>query len=59
MLNYDSDKSLLTVFVTSTNSLSMVIEFLVTDKEFIYQSVKETYFRYGTQRLLNWHSISD
>ena len=58
LLEFDGERSELSLFVTSTNSLSMVIKFLLTDKELLYQTVSETYFRYGTQRLLNWHSIS-
>ena len=79
LLEFDGERSELSLFVTSTNSLSMVIkffmyhpqfkqisieivnlsiQFLLTDKELLYQTVSETYFRYGTQRLLNWHSIS-
>jgi len=59
MLDFDSEKSELSLFITSTNSLNMVIQFLYTDKQLLYQTVSETYFRYGTQRLLNWHSISN
>ena len=37
----------------------MIVEFTVTaDNQYIYRTVSETFFRYGNQRLLNWHSIN-
>ena len=36
----------------------MVVNFVVSS-HLIYKGITETYYRYGTQRLLNWHAITD
>lgn len=45
--------------MSTTNSLNIVVKFAVTDNQFIYKTITETYFRYGTERLLNWHYITE
>ena len=36
----------------------MVATFIIDNNKLIYKAVAETYFRYGTQRLLNWHALT-
>lgn len=47
------------MFISSTNSLSFIANFIVVAPNFIFKSITEKYNRYGRQRLLNWHAITD
>lgn len=46
------------IFLTTTNSLSMVLSLSLKDKVYTYKALKESYYRYGNERLLNWHAIT-
>jgi hypothetical protein len=46
------------LFVSSTTSLSMIISFKLNDQHLEYVGLKESYFRYGSMRLLNWHAVT-
>jgi hypothetical protein len=37
----------------------MVANFIVAEPKLIFKSITETYNRYGKQRLLNWHYVTD
>ena len=37
----------------------MVVQFSRQEKILIFKTVSETYYRYGTQRLLNWHAVTN
>jgi len=58
MLAYRAEEQEVDIFISSTNSLSMVATFILDNNKLIYKTITETYFRYGTQRLLNWHAIT-
>lgn len=47
------------MFISSTNSLSFIANFIVVAPTLIFKSITEKYNRYGRQRLLNWHAITD
>lgn len=59
VLDYDAVKNDVKVFLTTTNSLSMVILLTLKDKAYNYKSLKESYYRYGNERLLNWHKVTN
>jgi hypothetical protein len=48
----------LKIFLTTTNSLSMVITLGLDKKIYTYKALKESYYRYGNERLLNWHAVT-
>jgi hypothetical protein len=58
VVEYDKKRSEISLFISSTNSLSMVASFAIHDLNLSFREITETYYRYGTQRLLNWHAIT-
>lgn len=48
----------LKIFLTTTNSLNMVISLELKDKVYSFKALKQSYYRYGNERLLNWHAIT-
>jgi hypothetical protein len=36
----------------------MVITLSLKDKVWSYKALKESYYRYGNERLLNWHAVT-
>jgi hypothetical protein len=46
------------VFLTTTNALSMVINLGLDNKVYTFKALKESYYRYGNERLLNWHAVT-
>lgn len=59
MIGYNEELDEISMFISSTNSLSFIANFIVVAPELIFKSITEKYNRYGRQRLLNWHAITD
>ena len=59
VLQLDFKINKLTLFVTSTTSLHMVINFSLDNGVFTLLNVAELYNRYGTLNALNWQAIND
>jgi hypothetical protein len=47
VLNFNAAQNEVKVFLTTTNSLSMVILLTLTNKVYAYKEIKESYYRYG------------
>lgn len=59
MVGFSEETDEISLFITSTNSLSFIATFVIAAPDYIFKAVTEKYNRYGRQRLLNWHKVTD